>query len=512
MTNHKIKIALTALAVSSTLTAGVNAAGYKLYEQSTSAMGNAYAGRGAQITDASVGFTNPAALIHLKQAQYSFGINLIDVDGKYRNARATSAAGMPVSGGQSDNIGGISAIPHFHYYQPLSEKLGLGLSLAVPFGTKSDYDDDFVGRYFAQKTELDVVALQGALSYQLTEKLSIGGALALNYAKGTLSKYKDHGGLCELGANINNTYAQLSGGAFSDVAQDAYCDSVYQVKGDDIQPGYTLGLHYAITDQLKLALSYHSEVDYTLKGDSSIYNTPLSGEFVPYSQNPEQYWTVPTIAGVVNGQKLPAIDLTTGKQAINAPKKEASKLKLHTPQSVVFSLDHQFTQALSFQFSATWTEWSQFTDITIMSDVDEISDKTISTSTQMPENLNSEGYIGYIPEYWHNTWAYALGATYRYSDELTLKAGFARDFSPVDSKYRSARIPSDDRSWLTLGVHYQSQKKWSADFAAGMMFMDDSSVLDHEYNAQDNRIYQSEYQADYSIKAYVLSMQLNYFL
>ncbi len=44
------------------------------------------------------------------------------------------------------------------------------------------------------------------------------------------------------------------------------------------------------------------------------------------------------------------------------------------------------------------------------------------------------------------------------------------------------------------------------------MLMDDSSVLDHEYNAQTDRIYLSSYQADYDINAYVVSLQFNYYL
>ena len=178
-------------------------------------------------------------------------------------------------------------------YSVLNDKFTLGFSVAVPFGTSSEYEDDFVGRYFAQTTDLKVLALQPAISYRVTDKLSIGGAIALNFATGTLSKFKDHGGLCEVGAGLNPTYSQLSGGAFSDVTQPAYCNSIYEVSGDDIQPSYTLGLHYQLTDNTKLGLSYHSAVNYTLKGDSTINNTPITGEFVPFTGNPSQYWVVP---------------------------------------------------------------------------------------------------------------------------------------------------------------------------------------------------------------------------
>ena len=495
-----------ALAVASALSANASAAGYKLYEQSTSAMGNAYAGRGAQVEDATVGFTNPAALIWLEGSQVSGGLNLIKVDGEYDNARGFSANGQPVAGPTGDDVDRLSAIPHFHYYRPLNERLGFGLSLAAPFGVRNDYEADFVGRYFAQNTELSVLALQPSISYKVNDRFSVGLGIAFNHVEGELSKFKDHKGLCELGAGINGTYAQLTGGAFTDVAQPAYCDSFYKVAGDDSQFGYTLGLYYHLSEQTRLALSYHSSVSYTLTGDSEIDNTPVTGASVPFTANPEQYLVMPTIPGVVDGQAMPAIDLSTGKLAVGAPKTEASKLDLTTPQSVLLSIDHQVDEQLSLQASLHWTDWSEFTDITVKSR----EPGPISASTQQPDNLNQVGYIGYIPEYWRDTWSYAIGASYRYSERWAFKAGLARDNSPVAASYRSARIPTDDRNWLTLGAKYSPDSHWSFDFAWGLMIMDDTSVVDHEFNAQDLKLYHSSYSADYEINAYVLSAQANY--
>jgi len=447
-------------------------------------MGNAYAGRGAQITDASIGFSNPAALIKLEQAQYIIGLNVLNLEGEFTNASATSATGLPVTGKSQDNLSSVSLIPHFHYYQPVSDTLGFGFSVAVPFATSSEYDNDFVGRYFAQQTELKVIALQPAVSWQVNDKLSVGGAIAINFASGTLSKYKDHGGLCETGAGINPIYNQLSGGLFTDVEQPAFCQSFYEVAGSDVQPSYTLGMHYQVDDSLNIAVSYHSAVNYTLEGNSNINNTPLTD---------------------ANGK--PSVNFATGKLAISPAKTEKSTLGLDTPQSILFSLDKQFSPNLSVQFSTTWTQWSKFTDISIISDD---SNPSISGSTEQAQNLDGAGYIGYIPEYWQDAWALALGVTYQLDNHWTLKTGLAKDFSPVSNDYRSARIPADDRTWLTVGGHYQANKKWSIDLATGIMFMKKSSVLDQEYNVQDDRLYNSAYQADYNINAYVVSLQFNY--
>lgn len=501
------KYSLLAIAILSATSINSHASGFKLFEQSTSAMGNAYAGRGAQITDASMAFTNPAALSRLKQAQWVIGLNVASVDGNFSNATATSALGLPVSGASSGRLNSVSPIPHFHYANPINDKFSVGFSVAVPFGTSSDYNDKFIGRYFAQTTELQVLALQPSLSYKINDDLSIGGAIALNMASGKLSKYKDHNSLCELGQGINATYSQLSAGAFSDVAQPDFCHSKYEVSGNDIQPSFTLGLHYQLSDTTKLGVSYHSAVNYTLKGDSIIDNTPITGEFVKYTNNPEQYWTAPTIPGVVDGSKMPVIDLTTSKMAVSPLKTEKSSLGLNTPQSVIVSIDSKITDRLSLQWSTTWTQWSKFTDISVLSDD---TQPTISPSTEQSANLNAPGYIGYIPEHWSNAWAFALGATYQVNNQWTVKTGIAQDNSPVNANYRSARIPANDRTWITAGAHYQGSAPWSIDVAAGVMFMKDTTVVDREYNAQNNVIYKSSFQADYDINATVVSLQFNY--
>ena len=103
-----------------------------------------------------------------------------------------------------------------------------------------------------------------------------------------------------------------------------------------------------------------------------------------------------------------------------------------------------------------------------------------------------------------------MGITYQLDQRWTLKSGIAKDFSPVNNKYRSARIPANDRTWLTVGGHYQANDTWSIDFATGVMFMKESSVHDNEYNVQNVALFNNYYQADYNINAYVVSLQFNY--
>ncbi|KKO45334.1 long-chain fatty acid transporter [Arsukibacterium ikkense] len=488
MTLPKNRLSLAiVLAISS---AGVSAEGYKLFEQSVSSMGNAYAGRGAQITDATLVYSNPAALTALDGAQVVGGLNLISAKTNYRHASAQSANGQSVVGRTEGANSLNELVPFVFYANQLSEQLSWGIGFYVPFGLSSDYQDDFVGRYFADETAVQVLSLQPAIGYQLNERWSVGAGISINHAEGTLSKYKDHSGLCELGAASTNA---IFGAA---IYNGAYCNSHFEVAGSDIAFGYTLGIHGEPLPGTRLALTWHSAVRYTLKGNSVISNTPITGASV--AGNPNYLVVAPN---------LPAIDLNTGKLAANNSLVEASQLALTTPASAAFSLDQQLTAAWSVQFSAAWTQWSKFQSIDIISTD---ANPSISLSTQQSANLNSGGYIGYIPQYWRNSWSLAVGATYAYRPDLTLKTGVAFDQNPISQHHKSARIPTDDRVWLTVGANWQVNDKLSLDLAYGYMFSGDVSVNEREYNVQDQPLYHSGYQGQYSNKGQLLAVQANY--
>jgi long-chain fatty acid transport protein len=484
------KPTVIAIALSSLLGASlVQAEGYKLYEQSVSSMANAYAGRGAQITDASLVYSNPAALGQLQGAQLSSGLNLIHATTDYRDARAQNANGQSVIGRSKGENSLLEAVPFVFYRDELTEKFSYGVGFYVPFGLSSDYDDDWVGRYFADETAVQVLALQGSLSYQVTENWALGLGVAVNHAEGTLSKFKDHSGLCETGAAINQVYRQ-------DVYNSAYCQSHYEVTGSDVVPGFSLGVYGKISDSLSLALVYHTELKFKLEGDSTITNTPITGANVQGSPN-----------FTVLNAKLPAIDKSTGKLAVSPLLTEASQLDLTTPANLTLSLDHQWLTHWSWQATISWTGWSSFEHIEIIS---RAAKPSISLSTQLPENLAKTGYIGYIPEYWQDTLSVALGLTHRYQPDLTFKTGVAFDENPIANSHKTARVPTTDRLWWTAGATLDLNPQWTLDLAYGYMWMKSMTMSEREYNAHDVALYKSGLAVHYKNHAQVLGAQLNY--
>lgn len=462
------------------------AEGYKLLEQSVSSMGNAYAGRGAQITDATLVYSNPAAIVQLEGEHFSGGLNLIHARTRYSDVEALSANGQSVTGRDNGKVLLTEVVPFAFYSQQLSETLTWGFGFYVPFGLSSDYQQDWAGRYFADETAVKVLSLQPAIGYKVTNWLSIGAGVSLNRAEGVLSKYKDHSGLCELGTGIN----QLVG---RDVYNAAYCHSHYEVSGNDISVGYTLGMHAEPLSGTKLALVYHSAVRYTLKGDSEITNTPITAA------------TAGNMPGLIPiAPNLPLLDSSTGKLASRDLLVEKSKLDLTTPATLSFSLDQFITPKLSLQASVLWTGWSKFKSIDIISD-----DSSPSISISTGPALGGDGYIGYIPEYWHDTWSASLGASYQYQPNLMLRTGIAYDENPIRTQHKTARIPTSDRIWLTAGFTHSFSALSSIDVAYGYMFMDDVKINESEYGVANNKLNKANLRANYANTAHVIAVQFN---
>lgn len=462
------------------------AEGYKLLEQSVSSMGNAYAGRGAQITDATLVYSNPAAMVQLEGEHFSGGLNLIHARTRYSEVEAVSAKGQSVTGRDNGKALLTEVVPFAFYSQQLTEDLTWGFGFYVPFGLSSDYQNDWAGRYFADETAVKVLSLQPALGYKLNNWLSVGAAVSLNRAEGILSKYKDHSGLCELGTGIN----QLVG---RDVYNAAYCDSHYEVSGNDISWGYTLGIHAEPVSGTKLALVYHSTVRYTLKGDSEITNTPITAA------------TAGNMPGLIPiAPNLPLLDSSTGKLASRDLLVEKSKLDLTTPATLSMSIDQQIDQKLSLQATVLWTGWSKFKSIDIVSD-----DSSPSISISTGPALGADGYIGYIPEYWHDTWSASLGATYQYQPNLVLRSGIAYDENPIRTRNKTARIPTSDRIWLTAGFTHSFSPLSSIDVAYGYLFMDDVKIDESEYGVANNKLNLANVKANYANTAHVIAVQYN---
>ncbi len=80
-------------------------------------------------------------------------------------------------------------------------------------------------------------------------------------------------------------------------------------------------------------------------------------------------------------------------------------------------------------------------------------------------------------------------------------------------QYVTARIPSEDRHWLTLGTQWQDLRNgWTVDAAVGtLIFEGNAEVNDREYTHQNPTEPSSpaNYQGRYELSAWSASVQVS---
>lgn len=458
------------------------ASGYKLNEQSASGMGTAHAGRAAMAQDATVVFYNPAAMTHLNGSQLTVGLTYISGDGAFTGS-SVNAAQLPSSFEGYDNGGDYlddAFIPFMYYAHPINDNFAVGLGIFAPFGTSTDYNDNFAGAGFADETSLSSIEIAPTFAYKINDWFSIGGGIDIVHAEGTLSKFVDlipFNPSPQAPAALNNPdYAGF--------------ENHFEVSGDDWGYGWNLGAFFILNDITTLGLAFRSQIDITLEGDSEFADqTGLSF----YDRSSE------TIVSALSTQ-VPIIN----------SRPQASEVPITTPASMTLSLTYQATSNLLLQAGTTWTGWSSFQNFDVFAT--ENFEAGLSDGIADVSDLSGLGdnYIGHIDERWIDVWAVAIGGTYQLNDKLALRAGYAYDQSPVRDEFRTARVPSSDRQWVTLGAGYTFNATFSVDLAAGYLFMRPMDVNEINKTVANTQKDAARLTGEYEIDVFGLSIQTNY--
>ncbi len=458
---------LVAAITAAVLAPAAQASGYKLNEQSAAGAGTAYAGRAAVVQDASIVFYNPAGMVKLDRAEVTVGGSVLMTSGSFDLDSYTNSAGQKYTSVESPYSDGgdflsTAVVPYAYYARPINEKFAAGFGIFVPFATNTDYDDDFIGGALADQTKLTSVDFQPAFAYRVNDQFSVGFGLDITYMKGLLSKQVD-------------TIPYLENTPLGSSANKGF-ENHYEVEGDDWQVGYNLSLMWDINSDITLGVTYRSEMDFELEGDS---------EF-------EKKENIPVFSSATNTVVvIPYI----GNQASEVP--------ITTPQSLTVSYAHKLTNKLQLVAGITWTQWSVFKDFDVKSTESEVG---------MIERLGGldEGYIGHIEENWNDVTAVAIGANYQLNDDWLLRAGYANDQSPVSNSYRTARVPDNDREWLSAGFNYRIDQDLDVDFAFSYMFFEDTRIDEYNRDLAGNPKDLTNLQGEYSMDAMGISFQVNY--
>ena len=130
------------------------AAGFALIEQSGSGMGNAFAGGSAIAEDASTVYFNPAGLTYIEGTQLVGALHLIKPSAEFNNNGSLPGGGSRPLGGSGGDAGDLAFVPNIYFKTDLNDSIKLGIGINAPFGLKTEYDNGWIGRFQALKSEV----------------------------------------------------------------------------------------------------------------------------------------------------------------------------------------------------------------------------------------------------------------------------------------------------------------------------------------------------------------------
>ncbi|MCZ6642038.1 MAG: outer membrane protein transport protein [Gammaproteobacteria bacterium] len=233
---HGTLCAMTLVFAASTVEAG----GLWIRDFGTTAQGRASAGEAAGVKSAGTVAHNPAGLALLEKNEFAASGFAFVGDIEFDVKRTTPVAGT----GDGGDLGSTAPAGGLGYAHKLNERWTLGFSVAGLTGAEVEYDDDWVGRYQAQKVTLVGIAAVPGIAWRATDKLSIGLALPVLYTD------------LELDVAIPNLADPINGP-----------DGQASIDGDDTNVGVQLGAIYQFNQRTRVGLMYLSEFDQSFSGD-----------------------------------------------------------------------------------------------------------------------------------------------------------------------------------------------------------------------------------------------------
>lgn len=284
------------------------AAGFQLKEQGAAGQGASYAGETARAEDAGTVFYNPAGMMELNTPYVaSIGISAIDPYANFKRRSVTPGSGGQPNGTnpKSGDAGKLSYVPNLALSARLNDDYRLGLSVNTPFGLSTEYDENWVGRFYAVDSELQTINTTASLARRVNKQVSVAAGVAVQQASARLTSAVNQGAIGQPDGQI-------------------------KVAGDDVGVGYVASVLYKPRTDTNVGVTYRSRIHHKLKGD--ITTNGLVGPFA------------------------------------TAQPENPGSAKLVTPDVLSVGATHDLNAQWKLLGEVSWTNWSLFNRLRVRDD------------------------------------------------------------------------------------------------------------------------------------------------
>lgn len=412
---------------------------------SISGLGTSNAGQAAEAGDASVMYSNPAALTRFKRAELTQGAAYIRIGTDYtsnqNNDGAPTNNGTQGSNGQvfsrRDGADAATLAPDLFVAIPLSEKMVMGFSSSASHGLVLHYDENYPGRNQGRDIDFKVIRLNLGLGYKVSPTFSIG-------ANGSYERYYQK---ILLKLNYRDAVEKLSpgsSGALDTAAAAGLAPPIPQEANAKLRMfGWAfnaqLGALWEPSENTRIGLSYRPESNF----DGN------SGKFTLEDSADQQ-----AFRNFLRSQQFALLGAATGvdgnQSADDLEPEQRIRQNIKLPDELRLSIFHHATPKLDLMATYTRMDFSV---------------------TKLRFERESNGRVlEDVPQNFVVANSYRVGMNYRLYNRLTLKAGYAVENSVIDDATRITVLPDSDRKYYSVGAQFDYSR--STIFHLAYMYLD----------------------------------------
>jgi long-chain fatty acid transport protein len=461
---HFIRGRILSLGAAIAVALGVSSAhasSFALLEQSASRLGSAFAGTAATAEDASTLYFNPAGLTELKAFEFTVVATGIGIGSSFDN-HASQAAFLQPLGPEGGDAGSWNFVPAAYVSMPIGDAFAIGLGINAPFGLRLVYDTDWMGRFQAERSEIQTYNFNPAFAWRVSDQFSLGIGANYQRLQAKLTNEVNYSAVVAQGIGQGVIAGTIPPAAAPGlIAANAGLQGGASIRGDDGAWGFNVGLLFDPTPTTRLGLTYRSAIDYTVKGTAH-FSPPTT--------------TQPVGAAIIAAVSAPGGPLSNSGASVD----------LKVPDSATLSLAQKLTGQWTLLADIAWTGWSSVQELRVV--------------------RNDGTLLSLTPERWTDSWRYSIGTSFAINQAFKLRGGLAYDTTPVPDATRTARVPDPDRKWVAIGAQWLAFDAMTLDVGYAHLFSDSAPIHNDEGNARAYGLLDG--QQDTSIN--IISAQLTY--
>ena len=364
-------------------------------------------------------------------------------------------------------------------YSPPGSKVTFATNVYSPLMVGFNRAEDDPGRFMGEKLAFSLITyFSPSVAVQLTDTLSVGGAITFNYAGVglDLAFREPNFGLqwleglrqesCDNVVTPDDEFLGFSD--FIPCISDDQTVRLYETLGrlqfeveKDLTFGMNIGVLWEPKPWLALGAVYQSAVEMDMEG----WFTWDQG------QGLLNFFTQ-LESGLADEFGIPGLkfaDLGPGFGALTKPKSAGkAKVDMTMPAHFAFGFSLQITPSIKFNADYKFTEWSEWQEIPVQFS-EPIGVIFLANLLQPDAAPPPGGFQVNFPLGLEDTWNYSLGVEYQWNDKLALRMGYEDRPSSIPKKARSPLLPIGDTTLISVGANYKTSPNENWEFAVGTM-------------------------------------------